>query len=120
MDQNINEPNKSLETLLLENLELSRAIYRQNQKTGRYILFGQVLGLIKLVLIIGPLIAAALYFTPYLKEMFGTYENLLGAGTGQSLLQGNSLLQSVLNGQLTEEGLAPSGVPKPPAGFKVK
>lgn len=94
MDPNANEQNKSLEALLLENLELSRTIYKQNQKIGRYILFGQITGVIKLVLIIGPLIVAALYFTPYLSEMYRTYKDLLGGGASQSLLQGNSLLQT--------------------------
>ncbi len=94
---------------------MSRSIYKQNEKTGRYILFGQITGIIKLVLIIGPLIAAALYFTPYLNEMFRTYKSLLGAGTGQPLLQGNSLLQTVLGGQLPEEAPPPL-----PAGFRVK
>jgi len=84
-----------LEQLLRENLELTRHILEQTQKTRRYIMFGQVISVVKIVLIVGPIIIAFLYLPPLIKSMLGTYSDLLGNGTGQAILEGNSLLDSI-------------------------
>lgn len=91
----MNEPSKpsgqSVEQLLEENLILTREIYRLTEKTRRYMLMGQILGAIKLVLILAPLIAAIVFLPPYLKQAFSTYSELLGAGSGQTLMPGLNL-----------------------------
>ena len=53
-----------LEELLAENLALTREIHALTMKTKRYLYFAQVATVVKLVLIIGPLIAAALFLPP--------------------------------------------------------
>jgi len=58
-------------------------------------MFGQVISVVKIVLIVGPIIIAFLYLPPLIKSMLGTYSDLLGNGTGQAILEGNSLLDSI-------------------------
>lgn len=87
----------SLESLIRENLELTREIIEHTRKTRRYILFGQVLNVIKVVLIAGPVILAIIYLPPLIQEWFGAYTELLGGGTGQTVLEGNSFINSFFN-----------------------
>ncbi len=74
-----------------ENLELSRRIYESTERARRYILWGQVLGVIKLLIIIVPLVWGVILLKPYLQTAFGAYSDLLGVpsqgGTNDSLIQ---------------------------------
>jgi len=92
-------PNR-LEELLVENLALTREIHALTSKTRRYIYFAQVATVIKLVLIIGPLIAAALFLPPYLKQALAAYKELLGNGTGETAVEGNNIIKSFLGTDL--------------------
>ena len=87
----------SLEQLLRKNLELTQAIYEHTRKTRKYIMFGQVINVIKIVIIVGPIILALVYLPPLIREAFGTYNDMLGAGTGQTIIEGNKFLKDVLN-----------------------
>lgn len=76
MPNDTNDPNQnnpSLEALVRENLELTRQI-------KRYIVYGQIMGVVKIVLIVGPLIVGAFYLAPLLKQTLGLYSGLLGTG----------------------------------------
>jgi hypothetical protein len=83
------------EKLLKENLELTRKIFEHTRKTRRYILFAQILNVIKVILIVGPIILAILYLPPLIKQGLGVYTELLGGGTGQTLLEGSSFLENL-------------------------
>lgn len=89
-----------LEALMEENLALSREIVEHARKTRKYILFGQVLNVVKVVLIIGPIIIALIYLPPLIKQWFGAYSELLGGGTGQTILEGNSFINNLFNQNL--------------------
>ena len=75
-----NNFNSELKALLEENLSYAKQIYSATEKTRRYIMWGQVLAFVKIILIVGPLILGFLYLQPYIKSMFGTYQDLLGTG----------------------------------------
>lgn len=98
----VNPPASRLEELLEENLALTKEIYALTAKTKRYIYFAQVATVIKLVLIIGPLIAAALFLPPYLKQAYSAYKELLGNGTGETAVEGNSIIKSFLGADLNK------------------
>lgn len=112
MPSEINDPNQnnaSLEALVRENLELTRQIYALTEKTRRYIFYGQVLGVVKIVLIVGPLIVGAFYLAPLLKQTLGLYSGLLGGGTSlptlaptdsQPALEDNPILKKFLDNNL--------------------
>lgn len=85
----------TLEQLVRENLELTREIIEHTRKTRKYILFGQVLNVVKVVLIAGPIILAIIYLPPLLGQWFGAYSELLGGGTGTTILQGNSFINQL-------------------------
>ena len=57
-----------LETLLQENLKLSKAILRSVEKTRRHILLGQIAKWIRLLLIAVPIVLAVLYIPPLIKK----------------------------------------------------
>ena len=84
--------NEIIERLIRENLTLTREIIEHTRKTRRYILYGHIFNIIKVVLIVGPIILAILYLPPLLQQVFGTYSELLGGGTGQTILEGNSFM----------------------------
>ncbi|MBI2637030.1 MAG: hypothetical protein HYW81_02455 [Parcubacteria group bacterium] len=88
---------ETLEQLVRENLELSREIVEHTRKTRKYILFAQVLGVVKVVLIVGPIIIALIYLPPLLSQWFGAYTELLGSGTGQTILEGNSFINTLFD-----------------------
>ncbi|MBI1961676.1 MAG: hypothetical protein HYS45_03170 [Parcubacteria group bacterium] len=87
----------SLARMMRENLELSREILEHTRKTRKYLLFGQILNVVKIVLIIGPIIIALIYLPPLIKQLFGTYSELLGGGTGQTILEGTGFINSIFN-----------------------
>ena len=68
---------EQLKKLLEENLEYSKAIYDSVQKTRQYIFWGQVMGFVKLLLIIIPIILAIIYLPPLIQQAFGPYKELL-------------------------------------------
>jgi len=89
-------PNSNVEKLIKENLEITREIHDYTRKTSRYILFSQILSIVKIIIIIGPIILAILYLPSLLSGAFSTYSDLLGGGTGQTVIEGNSFLNKLL------------------------
>ncbi len=87
----------TLEELVRENLKLTQEIIEHTRKTRRYILFGQVLNVVKVVLIAGPVILAIIYLPPLLGQWFSAYTELLGGGTGQTILEGNSYINRLFD-----------------------
>ena len=85
----------TIERLVRENLTLTKEIIEHTRKTRRYILYGHIFNVVKIVLIVGPIILAILYLPPLLEQVFGTYSELLGGGTGQTLLEGNSFINKL-------------------------
>lgn len=92
-------PNPSLEDLVRENLELTKEIFELTKKTRKYILFGQIMNVVKIVLIIGPIIIAIIYLPSIIKEFFGTYSELLGGGAGKTLIEGGGFVNQLLETQ---------------------
>ena len=90
---------RNVEQMLEENLLLTREIFKQTEKIRRYMFWGQVFGALKIILIIGPIVVGIFLLQPYFKQIFSTYSQLLGNGTGQTLLNGSGALKSLLNSQ---------------------
>lgn len=91
-----------LRALLNENLALTRAILEQTNKTRRWILFGQIAGVIKIVLVVAPLIAGVIYLGPLLKQALVSYQDLLGGGVGGGALPGGGPWESALQNKLKD------------------
>lgn len=70
--------NEQIRQLLEENQQLLKEIYQQTEKTRKYIMAGRVISFIYLILIVAPLIFAAIYLPSLLKNYLGPYQELLG------------------------------------------
>ena len=88
-------PDQEMLQLMRENAKLTREIYEISKKTNRYILFSQIFTVVKVILIVGPIVISIIYLPPLLKEAFGTYQELLGGGTGQTLLEGGNFVNDL-------------------------
>lgn len=86
---------QNLEKLVRENLKLTSEVLELTKKTKRYIVFGQVLNVLKIVLIIGPIVLAIIYLPPIIREFISTYSDLLGSGTGSTILQGSGFVDQL-------------------------
>lgn len=71
-----NQP--ELRELLEENLKYAKAVYWSVEKVRRHLLWQRIFTLIYIfVLIVLPLIIAAIYLPPYIKNYLGPYLELL-------------------------------------------
>jgi len=83
-----------IDTIVRENFELTKQILKDTQKIRRYILISQILGIIKIVLIIAPIIVAIIYLPPILKEVSGFYSNIFDSEGGSAVFQGADILKN--------------------------
>jgi len=101
--------NSELRSLLEENIKLSKEILAATQKTRRYIMWGQVGGYLKLLLIVVPLVLGYLYLRPYLAQSLNMARELMGAGTMQTPdgASGGTDIMSILQ-ELRKQGVLPA------------
>jgi len=66
-----------IKDLLEKNLKYAKAIYWSTEKIRRYIFWQRIFGLIKILIIVVPLIFAAIYLPPLLQGLFAPYAELL-------------------------------------------
>lgn len=81
-----------LKKLIEENLELTKEIHKMTKKVNRYMLWAQIFGFLKLLIIVIPIILAIMYLPPLLQGIFEQYKSILGISNGGDLIQG--LLQT--------------------------
>ncbi|MCU0679056.1 MAG: hypothetical protein MUC28_01245 [Planctomycetes bacterium] len=78
MEQPINQGNESdLKKLMEENLAVTKEILKLTKKVRSFLLWQQIFGVVKIVIILIPIILGILYLPPLLKDLFGTYQELL-------------------------------------------
>jgi hypothetical protein len=81
-----------LRELVEKNLKWSQIIYEQNRKINNKLLWSAVFGWFKVIIIVAPIILAAIYLQPILKGAWAQYRELLGgAQTAKEPLKQNSL-----------------------------
>lgn len=71
---------EDLKKLLEENLEISRKNYQATKYIKRYVIWSQVMDVIKILIIVIPIILGIIYLPSLLKNLFGQYQDLLGVG----------------------------------------
>ncbi len=94
--------NDEIKKLLQENLSYAKATYEAAEKTRRYILWGQVLGFIKLAIVIVPMVIAYYFLQPYLKTALSTYQDLLGMPSSQGSQNSDTKLNPEMLKQLQD------------------
>ncbi|MEI8361535.1 MAG: hypothetical protein WCG01_05370 [bacterium] len=83
--------NDDLKKLLDENLRLTQEIHEMTHKIKSYITFQKFMSFVYMVLIIGPIIFSIFYLPPLLKQVFGSYSELLNPTNPSALLQNVNL-----------------------------
>lgn len=81
------EEKKNLESLLKENLELTRAMARDMKKIKRFMVWRMIASWLWLIIIIAPIILAAIYLPPVFKDIVDAYRGLFGDQGNQELFQ---------------------------------
>jgi len=85
---------EELKQLLKRNLQVTQEIHEIALKTKRYIFWGQILGWLKFVIIVVPLIIAIAYAIPFFRHLAEIYNEIMntvgvnglnGAGTQELL-----------------------------------
>ncbi|MFH1412676.1 MAG: hypothetical protein ABIG10_01450 [bacterium] len=69
-----------LKNLLEKNLVLTEEIHETVKKIRKYIVMTQILGIIKFIIILAPIIFAIIYLPPLLKSLMSQYQDVLPGG----------------------------------------
>jgi hypothetical protein len=80
---------EDLKQLLEENLKLTREVHDSVVKIRRYMFWQRMVSIFYLVLIIGPLIIAAIYLPPIIKPLWQQYQSIWNSFSGISNEQSN-------------------------------
>lgn len=64
-------PDEQIKNLLEQNLAYSKQIYLLTKKVKNYMLIGRIMGIIYIILIVGPLIAGVIFLPSLLKGFMG-------------------------------------------------
>lgn len=67
-----------LKTLLEENLKLSKSIFRSTEKIKKMLRWAQVMGIVRLLIILIPIILALLYIPPFLQNIGDAFGKFYG------------------------------------------
>lgn len=79
--------NEQIEKLLKENLEYNKAIFELAKKTKRYMLMAQIMGILKILIIVVPLILALIYLPSLIKGYTSQFQDLMGEGDGGGIME---------------------------------
>jgi hypothetical protein len=69
---------EELKSLIARNLRETEEVKQAVKKIQRYILWQQIFGWIKLIIIVVPIILAIIYAMPLFKQAIGAYQSLMG------------------------------------------
>ncbi len=82
---------EDLRRMVEKNLKLTEDLHEKVKKINRFVVWSQIMGFIKIVLILGPIIIGIIFLPPLLKDVFKEYRQILEAGTGAAGVDLNSL-----------------------------
>lgn len=83
-----------IQKILEEIRDLSRENHKMTKKIKRFVTISEVMGIIKLALIITPIVLGFIYLPPILKDIANTYKNLLGIGQNGN---GGGIIENLIN-----------------------
>jgi cytochrome b involved in lipid metabolism len=75
------QKNHSIEDLLQKNLELTQEIFKMVKSIKSYVLWARIGGFLKFLLIVVPLVAGTILLSPFLKDAYKQYQDLVGIKT---------------------------------------
>ncbi|KKW41810.1 MAG: hypothetical protein UY92_C0013G0009 [Candidatus Magasanikbacteria bacterium GW2011_GWA2_56_11] len=72
----------TLEELVKKNIKWSQVIYEQNRRISRRLTLMAVGNYVRLALLLAPIILAAIYLPPLIRDLLETYGGLFGSADG--------------------------------------
>ncbi|NQU77512.1 hypothetical protein HQ544_02330 [Candidatus Falkowbacteria bacterium] len=72
--------NEQLEKLLQDNTRKTEEVYEICKKVKKHLLIGQIMGIVRILLVVVPLILAIIYLPSLLKPYLDQYNDLMGGG----------------------------------------
>ena len=72
-----------IQKLLEENLALTKEVHQLTKRVNKYMVGAQIIGIIKLIIILAPIIWAIVYLPAFIKNALGNYQHLLNLDTSQ-------------------------------------
>lgn len=79
------EMKKDLKKLVIENLELTKELEKKVQKIYRFVVWQRILGVLKVLIILIPIILGIIYLPAILETYLGPYKELLEDAGGGGL-----------------------------------
>lgn len=80
--------------LIQKNFEYTKAVHEDVKKIRKYILWQQIFGIIKVILVVVPMVIAIIFAAPFLKQALETYKEIMtslkgvtGGGIQDDLMQ---------------------------------
>jgi len=87
----------------LSQQELLWKIYESTERTRKYIMWGRVMSVIKILIVVIPIVLAIIYLPPYIEKLLSPYEELMqGAQNKTDLLKDIDLKNLDLNQLLNQ------------------
>lgn len=77
----LNAQISDLKELIEKNIQLSQEVLESNKKIEGFVFWQRVFSVLKILIIFIPLILGVIYLPPLLKDVFKTYQELLGIGS---------------------------------------
>ena len=84
---------KSMQEMLQEALEISKKNQKDIRYIKRFVIWSQVWGALKILLILVPIILGILYLPPFLEQWLGSYQGMLN---GSGATSGNTILDNLI------------------------
>lgn len=72
----------TVEDMMKESLALTKEIHEMMEKTKRYMAIRAIMGVVYLILILGPIVLAFIYLPPLLQSFISQYQSLFNVGSG--------------------------------------
>ena len=100
---------EEIKKLLKENLKLNQEIYKMVKGIKSFVFWQRIWGVVKILVIVGPIIVGIIYLPPLFKQVLGQYQSLLGVGQNDLNLENllnddgldvNSLLEYYQSGKI--------------------
>lgn len=73
---------EDLRQLIQKNFEYTKAVHEDVKKIRKYILWQQILSVVKIFLVVVPIVIAIIFAAPFLKQAFETYKEIMAGLKG--------------------------------------
>jgi hypothetical protein len=81
---------EDIKKLLEKNLKLAEKLQKDIKYIKRYVITSQILGVLKILIIVVPIVLGIIYLPPLIREMMEPYKQLFGGNPMEMLIEGDT------------------------------